>query len=213
MFLFFSDVYYIHDVSPIKKAKSGHTQYFNCILQGEGSAKKAVCFSPKKHPLLHDASESHSPVKITRYSLSKNEEIIIADQTRVTLSKATFDCDERFQRDAVISLNDLHSLAPGQLLNTKCFVGNTQEVVEQKVRSGDVVQKQEVTISDSTSSVKLILYGDYVNSLTEGKSYLLKNVRLNSFKNTVYLNTSQTLDFIYEEMSEIPHVDDVTTIS
>ena len=71
---------------------------------------------------------------------------------------------------------------------------------------GDVVQNQEVAISDSTSSVKLILDFDYVNSLTEGKSYLLNYVHLNYFKNNVYLNTPQTLDYHSYLHNEIVHL-------
>ena len=37
---------------------------------------------------------------------------------------------------------------------------------------------------------KVVLYGNSVSSLVEGKSYVLKNLRLNSFRNVVYLNST-----------------------
>ena len=195
-------------MTPIKKASSG-TQYFNCILQGHSSAKRAVCFSPKKHSLLHDASEAHSPVKISKLTVSKNDDFVIGDRNHISLAKAAFKVDEKFHKDAVVSLNDLYSLAPGQLLNTNCYVTKVHEETTRKVRNGTDIAKQDVIVADATNSVKVILYGENVGSLCQDKSYLLKNLRLNSFKDTVYLNTAQAVKFDFEEIDEVEHVNDI----
>ena len=134
------------------------------------SAKRAVCFSPKKHPLLNEACESHSPVKISRMTVSNSNDYMIGDRTQISLTKANFKHDEKLQKDAVVSLNDLHSLASGQLLNTKCYIAKVNEASTHKLRTGEDIKKQEIIMSDATSSVKLVLYDEYVGSLVQGKS-------------------------------------------
>jgi len=67
---------------------------------------------------------------------------------------------------------------------------------------GDVA-KQEVVISDSTSSAKLILYGDDVSTLVQEKSHLLKTLRFNSFKDAIYLNSTQVQKFEFEQIDEV----------
>ena len=43
---------FIHNVSPVKQARSGKTDYFTATLQQESSYKKVVVFSPQKHATL-----------------------------------------------------------------------------------------------------------------------------------------------------------------
>ena len=52
---------------------------------------------------------------------------------------------------------------------------------------------------DSTTSTKLILWEDYVNSLEVNKTYLLKNLRVKITKNERYLNTAKTEKFTFME--------------
>ena len=190
----------------MKQAPTGST-YFNCVLQGQHAARKAVCFSPRKHKLINNVSESCSPVKILKMKINNNDSII-NDSTQISLvPKASFEVDKRFKSDAIIKLGDLICLAPGQIVSVRCHVRKVYSETSHKTRNGDV-GKQDVIVSDSTNSVKLILYGNDVSTLTEGKSYLIKNVRFNRFKDTVYLNTTMACEFSYEEIDKIDHMND-----
>ena len=195
----------------MKKAPSG-SSYFQCLLQSQTSAKRAVCFTPTKHKLLNDVAQSSSPVKILKMDTNiNNNDSIINRGTQISLvKKVSFDVDPRFGEDAVVSLGDLFSLAPGQLINIKCHVATVFDQVTHKMRNGEDVVKQDIIISDMSTSIKLVVYGQDTQLLTAGKSYILRNLRLNSFKNTVFLNTTLTKKFEFEEIDEIAHTSEVS---
>ena len=57
------------------------------------------------------------------------------------------------------------------------------------------LKKQEAVLRDTTSSVKVILWEDYVETLEDGKTYLLENLRLKVTKSERYLNTPKSKNF------------------
>ena len=116
----------MHGLSPIKQGGNGKS-YFNCVLQGQESARKAVCFSPRKHKMLSQVVDSKSPVKISRLSFNiNNTDVILGDRSAVSLvQKASFDPDKRFYSDSVLTLHDLYGLAPGQMVKVKSLGENT----------------------------------------------------------------------------------------
>jgi len=199
------DIYYVHGLSPIKQGGNGKS-YFNCVLQGQESARRAVCFSPRKHKMLSQVVDSKSPVKISRLSFNiNNTDVILGDRSAVSLvQKASFDPDKRFYSDSVLTLHDLYGLAPGQMV--KCHVSSILEETIYKTRSNENIPRQEVILCDSETSVKLVLYNDDVNTLSLGKSYIIKNVRLHSYKDTMYLNTTTERAFEYEEIDTMSDV-------
>ena len=72
-----------------------------------------------------------------------------------------------------------------------------------------VLSKQEVTIRDPTSSVKVILWESWVNSLQSNKTYLLQNLRVKTNKNERYLNTAKDEMFLFQEVEpfQVPLVE------
>ena len=123
---------------------------------------------------------------------------------------ASFKTDLKLNDDAIVSWGDLFSLVPGQIINVKCHVATIYDSTTHKTRNGEDVVKQDVIISDSSNSIKLVLYGEDIASLTTGKSYILRNLRLNSFKDLVYLNTTLTKKFKVEGIDEIEHITEVS---
>ena len=200
-----ADVYFVHGVGPVKYGSSGNP-YFNCVLQGQKTANKAVCFSPKKHKMLSEVSESKSPVKISKITPSQGD-LVINDSSNIKLlQKAQFKLDERFSSNATVSLADLHSLAPRQVLSTKGYISRVGGEINHQTRTGREVSKQEILVSNDSTSVKLILYGKDVNSLVAGKTYLLRNLRLNTYQGAVFLNTTESEPFSFEETTEFKNV-------
>ena len=63
-----------------------------------------------------------------------------------------------------------------------------------------LLSKQEVTIRDPTSSVKVILWGSWVNSLQGNKTCLLQNLRVKTNINERYLNTAKDEKFLFQEV-------------
>ena len=59
------------------------------------------------------------------------------------------------------------------------------------------LKKQEVLIRDPTSSIKVILWESYVNTLTLNSTYIFRNlkVKLSKDKNEGHLNTAKDVSF------------------
>ena len=112
-------------------------------------------------------------------------------------------------RKTFLSLNDLSNLAQGQIVAIKVNVTRLYSETTHKTRSGEEIPRQEVTISDSTDSIKLVLYDQDINTLTEGKSYILKNVQLHIFKDKVYVNSTAEKKFDFKEIETISDPIDV----
>ena len=73
-----------------------------------------------------------------------------------------------------------------------------------------MLSKQEVTTRrDPTSSVKVILWESWVNSLKSNKTYLLQNLKVKTNKNERYLNTAKDEKFLFQEIEpfQVPLAD------
>ena len=112
-------------------------------------------------------------------------------------------------RKTFLSLKDLSNLAQGQIVAIKVNVTRLYSETTHKTRSGEEIPRQEVTISDSTDSIKLVLYDQDINTLAEGKSYILKNVQLHIFKDKVYVNSTAEKKFDFKEIETISDPIDV----
>ena len=76
--------------------------------------------------------------------------------------------------------------------------------------------KQELVIVDPTSSLKVILWEQFVDRLKEDQTYLFKNLRLKRDNNgSIYLNTPKSNEFSFEEVQEFAEtvVADVQLVS
>ena len=167
-----------------------------------------MLFSKKTQILLSQVADSRSPVKIFQINFNiNNTDTILGDRSSVSLvEKASFDPDKRFYHDSVLTLNDLFGLASGQMVKLKCHVSRILEETVYKTRSNEDIPRQEVILCDSKTYVKLVLYNEDVNTLSQGKSYIVKNVRLQSYKDSIYLNTTTERAFEYEEIDTLSDV-------
>ncbi|CAH3157330.1 unnamed protein product, partial [Porites lobata] len=161
---------YIHSVSPVKKAANSQTKYFNCSIQTNDTVVRAVCFNPDKKP-----------------HLEKNPK----RKTAVTL----------FNHDVVIiSLASLQDVSLEQLVEVKAKLTRLTAVKTQNNRFGQPLQKQEAILVDHTTSIKVILWQEHCNTLTEEKTYRLRNLRIKESYGTRYLNTPKSEHFEFEEI-------------
>lgn len=210
-----STICFVHAVSPIKKASNTGTEYFNCTLQMENSARRAVCFSPGKRKLLAEVDKARSPVKITKHDISKGD-VVINNRTNISLmdnTAVTFQHDPLLAKDAFVTIKELEKLAPWQLLNIKASVATVNGMTTHQGKDGQSLNKQEVIIRDSTGCCSFYLYGEDSGKLEVGKSYILKNLRLRVVKGSVFLNTSKAEPFLYQMMDNLKDLVEVPSIN
>ena len=192
--------------SPSKK------KYFNCTLQAKDDPVKAVCYSPDKHSELKTVAKTKSPIKLQNFKKTdSSRDIVITKFTKITpLNKA--DVDFNFEEnmtvesaDTVVNISSIAKLAPEQLISVKGQVVSVSAVKKISLpQSNDITKlsKQEVVIRDTTASIRVVLWGDYVNTIIPQVTYLFKHLRVKGTKFEKYLNTPKTDPFTLEECEE-----------
>ena len=200
---------YLHNVSEVKNASESKRKYFNCIIQSNKKLVRAVCFSPEKRTELQTLAKTKSPVKMKNYKRSNNDndDLTITKYTKITpvdKAEVEFVYAEELSSSATgkpVNILSILNLAPEQLILVKGKVLKMSGVKIQTTRFGKL-QKQDVIIADSTAHIKLVLWGEYVNTLQLNKTYTLKNVRVKPTRFEHFLNTPKNEDFNAVEATE-----------
>ena len=196
---------HVHTLSPVKKAASSGRQYFHCTLQIETKAVRAVCFSPEKHGKFQSSEKGKSPLKLEscKPPQSEGEDLIVTRFTKVTpLARDEIACeysDELTQKTKIIDISSLSKIAKEQLVTVKAEVAQISGVKSLLKHDNTQLRKQELVIRDTASSIQLVLWNDYVESLELHKTYILTNLRLKDSKFGQYVNTPKSQEFTFEE--------------
>ena len=167
----------------------------SCTLQGKDTTRRAVCFSSERHEEIKKVEKSKSPVRLQHFRTSTSygqEDIVILDHSTVTTITPTDGLvfSDKFQPQSVdCSIGGLYNVAAEQLVSLKAFVAEISPVKRITTRNGSSLRKQEVYITDTGSSIKLVLWEDYVDSLERNKTYKFQDLRQKVFKAERYLNT------------------------
>lgn len=181
---------FVHNVTQIRKSVDGN-DYFECLLQQKDSNQKTICLTPSKKRCLDDAVSSKIPVKISNFNIS-GDRMFINSQTMISprpLEDADFNFNAKLSSDAVLSISDLSEITAGQLVSLKAYVVSVSDSITHHGHQG-TISKKEAIICDESKTCKLTLYGDDVDAIESGKTYVMKNMRLNRTRNTIYLNTT-----------------------
>lgn len=165
---------YIHNVSPVKLGN-----FFECQVQtGSENTVRAVCFSPKKRSAILAFAEKDTPIEIKkyRYETKYNSEDIVMDEDTVIEKCDQVDFPKASLPDAnkIIEISKLKSLTIGQLVNVKGKVVNVKAVKEVKPN----LKMMEVNIVDTTETIKLVLWQNFIDQVEVNKTYVFENVRL-----------------------------------
>ncbi len=203
---------YIHAVSPVKKADRNERRYFNLILQTKDESIRAVCFATEKQSELKTLENVKSPVKIQNFQkpakdvlLNRFTKIKPIEKSEIDFNWADICNSEGF----VPNISSIQNVAGEQVISLKGEIAQLSGVKYVNTLHHGKLKKQEVIVRDTTSSTKLILWEQHVDSLELNKTYLLKNLRLKATKTDRYLNTAKTEKFTFSETqpSEYPLVE------
>ena len=91
----------------------------------------------------------------------------------------------------------IQSILVGQLITLKAKVVHLTDVTDVKKRN---LKYRNATIVDPSGSINLTLWEDHCESVTEGETYIFKNIRIKeNLNNEVSLekNLISTFQFIY----------------
>ena len=195
---------YIHGLSPVKNAINSDKRYFNCTLQCKDGVRRAVCFSQQKHPEIKTFQSTKCVVKILNDTTSKTDDIILNHHSKIIPNEEAtgFKYSADLIPSGVInSISALNNVASEQVISIKAEVVNISAVKVVKTQYQGTLKKQEVLIRDPTSSIKVILWESYTETLTLNSTYLFKNLKVKISRNERYLNTAKDVPFQFNETS------------
>lgn len=131
-------------------------------------------------------------MKILHYTISKTDDIILNHQTKIIQNEETTGfnhSDDLIPSGMVTSISALNNVASEQLISIKAQVVNISAVKVAKTQYQGTLKKQEVLIRDTTSSIKVILWESYTETLVLNSTYVFKNLKVKISRNERYLNT------------------------
>ena len=102
-----------------------------------------------------------------------------------------------------LNISAIQKVAAEQLISIKAKVVSLSGAKVQSTRYGQL-QKQDVVLADPTAHIKLVLWGDYVDTLQLNKTYALNNVRVKFTKYKHYLNSPKNEEMNATEVTPYP---------
>ncbi|XP_074618443.1 uncharacterized protein LOC141877389 isoform X1 [Acropora palmata] len=186
--------WYFHNISPVKTASTSNKKYFNCIVQCSDKSVRAVCYLPEKRVELHALASTRSPVKLDNYKGPNNrdEDFVITKFTKIVpidKKEIDFSFSEELTTTATgkpLNISAIQKVAAEQLISIKAKVVSLSGTKVQSTRYG---QLKKQVLADPTAHIKLVLWGDYVDTLQLNKTSALNNVRVKFTK----MNTTSTV--------------------
>ena len=99
----------------------------------------------------------------------------------------------------------MNTVASGNLISIKAQVVNIAATKVVNMQYQRTLKKQEVLIRDPTSSIKVILWESYVDTLTLNSTYIFINlkVKLSKNKNERHLNTAKDVSFYAKKLHHL----------
>lgn len=165
-----------------------------------------MCFSPEKRSEVNAVAQAHSPVKIQNFVPQSNSENITMHKfTKITpldKDKVDFSFSRELSEsspDVITNLSSIHKLAAEQLISVKGEVVqiSATKVITMTDHNNNIkkIKKQTILIRDTTDSIKVILWGEYVDTVELNKTYDFKYLRVKVTRLDRYLNTPKTDPF------------------
>lgn len=170
---------YVHKLSDEKRNKRNTLTYCTLTLQTDNEYIEALLYSKSKRSILKNSQESHTSVKIERYTHTKDGlKIIINDMTYLSTPRPM---EYSFQ---YAELNEITGRKAS--INELCDFDNYEDVVlDAKVvrmnRERIVGQKNyrllTATISDGTNDIDIDIWEDHVDKIQLGGVYRFSPVQ------------------------------------
>ena len=161
---------YLHNVSQLETATKSKHKYFNCIVQCNDKPVRGICFLPEKRGEMQAVTTAKSPIKMKNFKRANNNDnsVTITKYTTITPVKqrnTTFAFSEELSRSAAGKPVKISSIPNLEQLIT--IEGKILEVLGEKVQAMHFgrLRKQDIIVAVPTGYIKLVLWGDFVNTL------------------------------------------------
>lgn len=211
---------YVHNVRRASKSGTGSFRCFNFSLQvSESRKRRVVCYDPGKEKLLKGYQESREPVKLLNFSKRRSaesaleEDIVLSKRSRiesVNNNDIVFEYDEATPQEAertFTTIGTIESLRESEVISVKGCLSLRADCVRQIVmKNGSVVTMLDrCTITDDSGTIRLTLWGEMIQEVTNHSCYSVENVLVKCYDFARYLTTTHSTRIIPTE-ENFPHI-------
>ena len=199
----------ITTLSPVKKGK--RSSYFDGAMTDGTSHLRIVGFNSDQQRKLTMYFEKKEPTRLINCEVKPAREgdkleIMLKKFTEITSSPKKISIPEEVpDTPSVIQLTDLPRITNFQRVSTNVKVIAINEPLN--VSGGKT--KQDITVADSTSTSRLTLWQENVDTLTQNQSYHLSNMVVREYQNQKYLSMAR----IGTTIEPIDDIGDVVPLS
>ena len=181
----------------MKRNHNDMVDYSTLIFQtGEVETREALLYSNTKRRILNTSQESHTPVKIERFTnTDDNRKIIIDDMSRVTIQNET---GYSFQYMSKEKMSSSQQIAIADI-SKNCVEWNTVTIRRKAVHLGDnetVGRKKlklaKVTIADSSGAIALDVWKEGIAVMRVGSVLRLSPVQIRQWNGVPRVTTVKT---------------------
>ena len=213
---------YVQSLSPVKRNRKNTLDYSTLVLQTEESNMEALLYSKSKRQLLVDSANSHTPLKIQKYTKSVDgEKLIINDMTRISTPDQTeyaFQFKEiEDKRTKTVFLNEIFE-ANFKEWDIMAVRGKILHVTETKVVGTKRLKLASARLADTTGKIWLDLWEKQISEVVPSGVYLFTAVQIRIWSGEKKLTT--TMDTTVtpiddEDLSQItlPEGDEMSAFS
>lgn len=206
------------ELSPVKLSqKNPANKYFNGKLSDGKKTVKMVAFDVKLHQKLEKARQECLSVEISNCNIkeasriSPEYEIFLNSYSQVTFTPAKKftlpDDPSNIDPDASKSLSELKEIddmAVDQHITVVGKIIDTEDVSQIHTKQGKILNKQDCTWSDTSATVRVVLWNDDTEKLIKGQSYQLENVSVKLYGGVRYLSVSKSSSMkVVEDIGEV----------
>ena len=193
---------YVLSTSPLKKSKVGRPYFESIIQTGADDTSKLVGFSSSKRLKIKEFEQNCTPLKLSNVKCQIEstgmKTYLLSDNVPIVGTTVLF--EPKAIEHTYIKLEDiaLYSVGDDNLRIKACIV----KVFPRNVYKGSPVV--DTYVAQGGERVKLSLWGDLTNQVTEGKSYLITNVKIRA---TEPPSISSSMNSELVEIEDVP-IDD-----
>ena len=207
-------------LSPMKNSARGKSTYFEGQLSDDTRSVRVVGFDQQQQEKMTHHFENKTPIVLDNCQIEKPKyteemQVLIKQSTKIATSpkKVETPVFQLLQAISDITLNQLQHQDNNQQISVSVKVVQIMDEVE--VKPGLI--KQDITVSDETSSARVTLWQQDIGRFQEQKSYKLHNVIVREYNGIKYISLKSGSTIIPMEdikgvVEEIDTEDEVTNV-
>jgi len=201
---------FIHNLSPLKRARSNKQDWYDFQIQTSPTkVRRVVGFNIPSHADLKHYEESKTPV-LLRNVVCEDDNDWIFNQQSFLHSAPNSDVSFQYVKQTKptqtsyapppsvdVTVSQIITLRPNQKVNisgTLTLGFNDAKQVKLKTQQDSYV-KEDCVVEDSTGPIMIHIWEPLISQVKNGESYCFKNLTIKNFQGCTFLSSSPSTTF------------------